>query len=105
MGQDFTVTVCEPERAAEFEAIFGTTTVHVKSPFPVKADLPGHPASWVFMLDLDLITADQRERLVAHLAKKFGIPAEEVEAVLDEHGVPLLADNCTAGLANPLRWV
>jgi hypothetical protein len=105
MGKDFTVTVCEPERAAEFEAIFGTTTVHVKSPFPARADLPGHPDSLVFELDLELITADQRKRLVAHLAEKFSIPAEEVEATLDEQGVPLRFDDCVTGIANPLRWM
>ncbi len=35
MSKDFVVTVCEPERRAMFEAVFGTATVYVKSPFPV----------------------------------------------------------------------
>jgi hypothetical protein len=105
MGGDFTVTVLEPDRAAEFEAIFGTTTVGVKSPFPVKADLPGHPDSWVYELDLGLITANQRARLVAHLAGEFDVPAEEVEATLDEQGVPIRVVDCAVGMANLLRWM
>jgi len=104
MGKDFTVTVCDPERKAEFEAILGTATVCVKTPFPVRANLPGHPDALVYELDLELITLKQRERLVAHLAEKFELPPAEVEANLNDHGVPILADDCVVGIANPLRW-
>ena len=105
MGKDFTVTVCEPERRAEFEAIFGTATVHVKSPFPVRANLPGRPDCLIYELDLELITREQRARLVAFLAEKFGISVEEVDALLEVHGVPILAEDCVVGVANPQRWV
>ena len=102
MGKDFTVTVCEPERRAMFEAVFGTATVHVESPFPTKANLPGRPDSLIYELDLESITPEQREKLVAFLAEKFGISAEEVDALLEAHGVPILADDCVVGVTNPL---
>ena len=51
-----------------------------------------------------MITPEQRERLAAHLNEKFGIPIGEVDAMLDEHGVPILADDCVLGVANPLQW-
>lgn len=105
MSKDCTVTVCNPERRAEFEAVFGTATVYVKSPFPTRANLPGHPDSLIFELDLESITPEQRERLVAFLAEKFGIAAGEVDGLLEVHGVPILADDCVVGMANPLRWV
>lgn len=102
MGKDFTVTICEPERRAMFEAVFGTATVHVESPFPTKANLPGRPDSLIYELDLESITPEQREKLVAFLAEKFGISAEEVDALLEAHGVPILADDCVVGVTNPL---
>jgi hypothetical protein len=96
MGNGFTVTIMDPQRKAEWESIFGTATVRVKSPVPVLADLPGKPNSMIFELDLEAITPEQRGKLVAHLAGKFGISAVEVEANLDDHGVPILAEHCVA---------
>jgi hypothetical protein len=104
MGKDFTVTITNEERAAEWEETLGTRTVHVKSPLPSMATLPGYPAAMIYELDLEMITPEQRERLVAHLAQKFGIPADEVAAQLDQHGVPILADDCTVMVRHPQRW-
>ena len=103
MGKDFRVTVYNKDRAKEWESILGTTTVYVKSPFPTLAKLPGRGEALIYELDLDLITDEQRERLVAHLAAKFDVPLAVVQAKLDL-GVPILADDCTVGVMNPQKW-
>ena len=51
-----------------------------------------------------ILTEEQRGRLVAHIAAKFGLPEAEVAAELDTHGVPILASDCVAGVKNPLKW-
>jgi hypothetical protein len=104
MGKDFTATITNPERAAEWEAILGTTTIHIKSPIPTPASLPGHPETLIYELDLNLITSEQRQRLIQYLASKFAIPPYIVEYELPIHGVPILADDCTVSVANPQKW-
>lgn len=104
MGKDFTVTVYNPERKAEWEAMLGTATVHVKSPIPSRANLPGHPNTLIYEMDLGFLTGGQRRRLVAHLAAKFGLPKREVARDLDSHGVPILASDCVASVKNPQKW-
>ena len=104
MSKDFTVTITDPERAAEWQAVLGTTTVHVQSPIPTCANLPGKPGALVYFLDLDFLTPQQRVALVDHLAKKFGIDAADVRQLLPGMGVPILAENCVVTVANPQRW-
>lgn len=106
MAKDFTVRITNPQRAAEWQAVFGTTTVCVRSPFPHFGNLPGFSEpQLLYLLDLDEITPEQRLALVMHIAEKFSLPAEEVEAALDTDGVPLLAQDCTAVISNPQRWL
>jgi hypothetical protein len=104
MGKDFTVTITDPERAAWFECIFGTATIHVKSPIPETMNLPGKPHALAYMLDLELITDTQRHALVMHIANKFILPPGEVAATLDQNGVPILAEHCVVMVAHPQRW-
>jgi hypothetical protein len=104
MGKDFMVKIHNDERAKEWLDVLGTTTIYVESPFPTRMYLPGHDDAEAYMLDLDLITAEQRERLIEHIATKFDIPIDEVQAELDTKGVPILADNCTLTVTNPQKW-
>lgn len=104
MGKDFTVKIHNDDRAKEWLDVLGTTTVYVESPFPIRMYLPGHDDAEAYMLDLDLITAEQRERLTEHIATKFDIPIDEVRAELDTEGVPILADDCTLTVTNPQNW-
>lgn len=92
-----TVTV-HGAREADFERVYGSTTVQVKSPIPHRAILPGHDEpQLVYELDLEWATREgHRDRLVAFLAERFGIPASDVAQGLEEHGVPILAENTTA---------
>ena len=106
MGCDFTVTVYDEVRGMEFEKVFGTRTVPVISPIPEWAKLPGfEEAKAVYDLDLQRISADQRERLVTHIAEKFGLEPSAVEADLDEVGMPILADECVASLGDIRKFL
>ena len=97
-----TVTVHEPTRAAEYQRIFGSATVPVKSFFPTLANLPGFKRPLeVYLLDLDKITTDQRGRLASHIAERFGLNSTEVNRDLDRHGVPIRAEHCSAASSDP----
>jgi hypothetical protein len=104
MAQDFTATITHPERAAEWQRVLGTTTVYITTPIPIRANLPGHPNAEIYLLDLNLISSQQREALITHLAARFNLPRQEVESDLDKHGVPILAQDCIVAVANPHKW-
>jgi hypothetical protein len=104
MSKDFTATITNPRRAADWRAILGTTTVHIKSPIPKRGNFPGVGEASFYELDLELLTNDQRERLIAHTAERFNVPPEEVAIGLDEHGMPILAKDCSIGVRNPQKW-
>jgi hypothetical protein len=88
-----TAKINNPERLAFWQEVFGGDTVPIYSFVPSVADLPGIPGAAVYMLDLGAITADQRQRLIAGIARKFDLSIEEVTAGLYAHGVPILADD------------
>ena len=104
MSKDFQVTVTNPERAAEWEKILGTATLPVKSPIPTPVLLPTVGKARIYELDLDLITDEQRQNLIVHIAQKFSLDPRDVEQGLEEHGVPLLADDCIVAVFNPNKW-
>lgn len=90
-----TVTIHDGERRAEWLAIFGTDTLPVKSPIPTRVNLPGIPNALVYEIDLAAISADQRQRLVAHTAAKFDCSPDYVDANLERLGMPVLAQDVT----------
>ena len=91
------VTAFDDDRREEFLKVFGTARVPVLSPFGKMAELPGFDEpQLVYELDLDRLMTEQRKRLVTHIAEKFGLCASEVEAHLDEEGMPILASGCVA---------
>jgi hypothetical protein len=104
MSKDFTATITNPKRAADWLDTIGTVTVHIKSPVPQRGSFPGIGEAEFYELDLDLLTEDQRARLIAHTAKRFNVPLEEVAAGLEEHGMPILAKDCSIGVRNPQKW-
>lgn len=106
MGRDFVVTVSDSERLRVWIDMFDAIQVHVTSPIPEMAELPGFDDDQlVYMVDLALISSRQRQKLVHYLANKFGIDSAEVEAGLDEHGVPILASDCMITIHNPQKWL
>lgn len=104
MSRDFMVTVSrDSERAKDFEATLGTTTVPVLSPVPFRANLPGKPNELVFMLDLGELTDEQKEKLTRFLAARFELDYWEVARDLESHGVPILASDCSVAIYNPQK--
>lgn len=88
-------------RAADWQKVFGRTTqIPITSWLPTHANLPVGRGVEVYMLDLDRITPDERQRLIEHLAGRFDIPRTQIEEVLDQ-GCPLLADDVIVAI--PLR--
>lgn len=89
-----------------FTAIFGSATVPIISPIPVVASLSTY-GQWdkasikrVYLLDLDAITADQRHRLIYHLAKKFNTRPGLINASISRDGVPIIAENVTVTITD-----
>ena len=106
MSTDFTARIDgDDERPAAWRAVFGDDTVPLRSPIPQMTNLPGRGEELVYLLDIAALTADQRGRLVQYIASKFNYPAEEVDATLDDHGCPILAEHVMVTIANPWRWL
>jgi hypothetical protein len=96
MTTQFTATIHDPERAAEWKAMLGTTTVPIKSNNPTMAALPGHnKTQMVYMIDLNRITPEQLERIVQRIAIKFEYTIKWVKELLHHHGIPILAKDIT----------
>lgn len=105
MGKDFKVTVMG-ERAEEFKQVFGTDTVQVLLPFPHMARLEGVEGEQsVYMLDVDALTTEQRDRLVVHLARKFVSSEIEISRFLENEGLPILAADTISTVIYPQRWL
>lgn len=106
MGKDFTAHIVgDSPRAGDWLHVFGGPSVPITSPVPIRANLPGHPDTLIYLVDLPLLTPEQRTRLVEHIAGRFGIPVAEVETDLDASGYPILADDVIVSIKNPMRWL
>lgn len=106
MGKDFRIIIEEPNRKADFIAVFGRKEVCIQSPLPAWEKLSGfeEPVQ-VYYLDFDEITDEERQRLVEHISEKFGDAPEEVNRLLDIHGLPILASDCFVVINNAQRWL
>ena len=103
MASDFHVTI-HGARGKELRRVLGTDTFDVRSPVPVVANLPGKGEVPVYLLDLDSLTPDQFNALVAHLAGKFHLDPEEVRRDIHRDGVPILYEDCSVMVEHPQRW-
>jgi len=92
-----TVTI-HGARGAEWISVLGTATLPVKSPLPVRAQLPGIDNAEVYLVALDALQPGQLDKIVAHVSRKFGVPVEDVRQELKEHGMPILADDCSCAI-------
>lgn len=93
MNANVQVTVMG-ERAELFQKVFGTDTVCVMSHLPQRANLPEIGEQNVYMLDMNEVTTEQREKLKGEMARRFGLLEDEVDELINSHGVPILAENC-----------
>jgi hypothetical protein len=92
-----TVTV-HGAREADFERVYGSTTVQVKSPIPHYATLPGFDEpQLVYLLDLEWAEREgHRARLVEFIAERFDQDPAYVDRHLDKEGMPILAESTVA---------
>jgi hypothetical protein len=106
MAEDFKVTInARSDRAFDFLTVFGRLTVNVTSPVANLVPLPGHDELVrAFYLDLEMITPEERKRLVGHIANRFNVPPAEVEEGLDIVGMPILDSDCIVTVLHPQRW-
>ncbi len=106
MSKDFRATIRrESPRAQAWLEVFGSCEVFLKSFMPTPASAPGVPEGLFYMLDLQELTPEQRTRLIAHIARKFGLEEEEVFSDLDTIGCPILGDDVTLTVFNPIKWL
>lgn len=103
---DFSVVVQDNSRRLTWLEILGSDSLPVRSYLPEWSEIDGFDeAQPVYFLDLDSLTGEQRERLARHLATRFGLPLVQVRVRLQEHGVPILARDCTVTVRNPHKWL
>lgn len=82
-------------RFADWLRVYGGATVPIKSPAVMTAALPIGMRQ-VYLVALDALERDAYERLVSHLAEKFGEPSDVVRKALADEGLPILAEDIVA---------
>jgi hypothetical protein len=105
MTHDFWVIV-HGDRESLFRSVFGDNRVPIESPVGEWMTLPdmGGP-QYAYKLALKAITPDQRRKIVAHIAQRFGYPEQEVDHDLETEGMPILARDASVVVYNPQRWL
>jgi hypothetical protein len=86
-----TATIYDPERRQLWEKIFPGAVVPIVSIIPSAVNVPERGATTAYMLDLVVLTDDQREGVCRILAERFNIPIAEVREDL-WMGVPIVTD-------------
>jgi len=87
-----TATIRDPERGEFWLDVMGGDTVPITSIMTRKVNVPGRENVDAYMLDLNALSDEQRERLIRAIALKFQIPLVEVRTEIED-GVPVLAEN------------
>lgn len=87
----YLATVLDPWRAELTTEIMGGPSWPVMEDRPFMARLPIVGPRLVFMVDVDALTDEQRERLVVQLGGMFRMTYEEASHELDCRGFPILA--------------
>jgi len=106
MAKEFQCRIIDPARKELFISVFGRDTVSVISPMPMQEDLEGRGVEFVYMLDLNEITPEEKERLICALAATFGSPREDVEKDLNTRGLPIMASGCIVTVDHTSRgWL
>lgn len=104
MPEHIKVTVHDPERVETFTKVFGSATVCVKSLATKTITTPDHDEIEAYMLDLDLITSEQLDSLIVHIAQRFGLLEDVVREMINAQGVPILQMNTTLAVTD-LRFL
>lgn len=81
-------------RAAAWREVFGELRAPITSPIPRLVNVVGVGDVDCFFVEVEQLSEEQRERLVAFIVRRFGTPAEDARRDLEERGVfPLLAED------------
>lgn len=91
-----TVTLrAESPRYQDWLRVFGSASVRVKSPIALRGRDPAGVECDFYLVDLAALTPEQMERVVLFIAERFEIPVDTVRATLPDHGLPLVAADCS----------
>lgn len=85
--------ITNPDRLALWQAVFDGDQVPIVSIVPEVGNFPGVGEQRFYHLDLKVISAEQRRRLVLSIADKFNQPVSYIESNLELIGVPILASD------------
>lgn len=105
MRPDFEIIVNDEARAREFQDIMGSNILPVKSPQPSMGTLPGMKGKKFYLLDVAKLTPYHCIKLARHLAETFGLEPDQVHDDMTKNGVPVLAEDCTVVINNPMKWL
>lgn len=94
-----TATIVDPKRREIWIQIFPYASVPILSTIPIKVRVPDFGECDAYMLDLDVISDEQREGVVRIIARQLNIPVDEVRAEL-EKGVPIIAEGVNVVLSD-----
>jgi hypothetical protein len=83
------------ERGDEWQKVTGTNRFPVQSFLPIRANLPGLGEQQIYLLALDAVEPEIKEKIVARLCEKFGLSRAESESEIAMQGIPILATECT----------
>ncbi len=99
-----TATILESSPGADdWQHVFGRLhDIPLRSPFAIKVNVPGRDNARAYLLDVSLITNEERLRLVNHISIRFNLPHSEVERDIDSIGVPILADDVIVSIPQGL---
>lgn len=93
------VLVTEPTRARKWIQAIGTSTVPVKSATPVEVTIGAGKTFLtrpMYEVDVKALTLDQQAGLIAQKAAEWECPIEDARAMINQIGLGILADHCTA---------
>lgn len=88
---------CDPDspRAEEYLRVFCGLDVPIKGYEPFLAEMPEVGVQLVYLVDLERLKPETRQRLIAHISQRFKLPVEDVARDIDAENVPVLADGVT----------
>ena len=84
-------------RYADWLRVFHGAQLPIVTPTPMCAQLPIGEHD-VYLVVLELLEEDVRDRLVQHLAEKFNEPVDVARQVLAQEGLPILAEDLTVSI-------
>lgn len=106
MSKDFIAKIREDSpRHEKWMRVMGTNEIPIKTPIPAQGSIAGQDNALFFMIDLNELAEEQKERLIQHISINFGVDEAEVRGSLDQVGCPILDEDVTIIILNPQKWI